>query len=112
MEAADLSLRGERGHLSSGSAGHALDSPGRARFARVNPRWGGRPDNGAADSCGFDRWHIVSVKRRNGALYPTSFYACSGCSVMFLNPDQFSALGSAAPNIEMPTIISLAARRK
>jgi hypothetical protein len=54
----------------------------------------------------------VSVKRKNGALYTTSFYACSGCSVMFLNPDQFSALSSAAPNIELPTIISLPARRK
>jgi hypothetical protein len=59
--------------------------------------------------CDFDRWHIVSVKRKNGSLYTTSFYACSGCSVMFLNPDQFSALGSAA-NIEMPTVIALPAR--
>ena len=54
----------------------------------------------------------MSVKRKNGALYTTSFYACSGCSVMFLNPDQFNALGSAAPNIEMPTVISLPVRRK
>ena len=30
--------------------------------------------------CGFDRWHVVSVKRKNGALYTTSFYACSGHS--------------------------------
>jgi hypothetical protein len=63
-------------------------------------------------NCDFDRWHVVSVKRKNGALYTTSFYACSGCSVMFLNPDQFSALGNAAPNIEMPTVMSLPARRK
>src|SRR2546423_5027038 len=53
--------------------------------------------------CSFDRWHIVTVKRKSGALYTTSFYACSGCSVMFLNPEQFNALGHAAPNIEMPT---------
>jgi hypothetical protein len=46
------------------------------------------------------------------ALYTTSFYACSACSVMFLNPEQFNALGHAAPNIEMPTVISLSARRK
>jgi len=45
--------------------------------------------------CGFDRWHVVSVKKKNGALYTTSFYACSGCSTMFLNPEQFNALGSA-----------------
>jgi hypothetical protein len=31
---------------------------------------------------------------------------------MFLNPDQFSAFGDAAPNVEMPTVISLPARRK
>jgi hypothetical protein len=48
----------------------------------------------------------------NGALYISSFYACSRGSVMFLNPEQFSAFGDAAPNDEMPTVISLAARRK
>lgn len=62
--------------------------------------------------CNFDRWHTVTVKRKNGSLYTTSFYACSGCSVMFLNPEQFSAFGGAAPNIEMPTVITLPARRK
>jgi hypothetical protein len=62
--------------------------------------------------CGFERWHVVSVKRRNGALYTTSFYACSGCSVMFLNPEQFNAFGDAAPNVEMPNVIRLSARQK
>jgi hypothetical protein len=61
--------------------------------------------------CSFDRWHVVTVKRKHGALYTTSFYACSGCSVMFLNPEAFNALGNAAPNIEMPTVISLPIRR-
>jgi hypothetical protein len=60
--------------------------------------------------CGFDRWHIVTVKRKNGALYTTSSYACSGCSAMFLNPDQFNALGKAAPNVEMPIVVSLPTR--
>ena len=46
--------------------------------------------------CGFDRWHIVTVKRKNGALYTTSFYSCSR-SVMFLNPAQFNTFGNAAP---------------
>jgi len=55
---------------------------------------------------------VVTVKRKNSALYTTSFYACSGCSVMFLNPEQLNALGDAAPNIEMPTVVSLPARRK
>ena len=54
----------------------------------------------------------MTVKRKSGALYTTSFYACSGCSVMFLNPEQFNALGHAAPNVEMPIVISLPARRK
>jgi hypothetical protein len=54
----------------------------------------------------------VTVKRKTGALYTTSFYACSRCSVMFLNPEQFSAFGDVAPNVEMPTVISLPARRK
>ena len=62
--------------------------------------------------CSFDRWHIVSVKRKNGSFYTTSFYACSGCSAMFLSPDQFNALGRAAPNIEMPTVVSLPVRKK
>jgi len=61
--------------------------------------------------CGFDRWHVVSVKRKNGSLYETSFYACSGCSVMFLNTEQFNAFGDAASNIEMRKVISLAVRR-
>jgi len=29
-----------------------------------------------------------------------------------LNPEQFNALGSAAPNIELPTVVALPARRK
>jgi hypothetical protein len=61
--------------------------------------------------CGFDRWHVITVKRKNGSLYETSFYACSGCSVMFLNPDSFNALGEAPPNIEMPKVVALAGRR-
>jgi len=53
----------------------------------------------------------VTVKRKTGTLYTTSFYACSGCSVMFLNPEQFNAFGDAAPNIEMARVISLPARK-
>jgi hypothetical protein len=41
--------------------------------------------------CNSDRWHIVSVKRKNGSLYTNLFYACSGCSAMC--PEQFNALG-------------------
>jgi hypothetical protein len=60
----------------------------------------------------FDRWHIVTVKRKTGALCTTSFCACSRCSVMFPNPEQFNAFGDAARNVEMPTVISLPGRRK
>jgi hypothetical protein len=31
---------------------------------------------------------------------------------MFLNAEQFNAFGDAAPNVDMPTVISLPARRK
>ena len=61
--------------------------------------------------CGFDRWHMVTVKRKTGALYTTSFYACSGCSVMMLNPEQFNAHVDAAPNIEMPRVVALRSRK-
>jgi hypothetical protein len=73
---------------------------------------GRKTDQWRCRICGFDRWHVVTVRRRTGALYTTSFYACSGCSVMFLNPEQLNAWGDAAPNVEMPTVISLPARRK
>jgi hypothetical protein len=61
--------------------------------------------------CGFDRWHNVSVRRKNGVLYNTSFYACSGCSVMFLNPAHFNTYSDAPANVEMPNIARLPARR-
>jgi len=62
--------------------------------------------------CSFNRWHVVSVKRKNGSLYETSFYACSGCSAMFLNRERFSAFGNAAPNVEMPNVVTLERRRR
>jgi hypothetical protein len=82
-------------------------------------RWRSIPFGRMGDSgqwccrvCGFERWHVVTVKRKNGALYTTSFYACSGCSAMFLSPDQFSAHGAAAPNVELPRVVTLSARRR
>ena len=108
---ADPNLQACLTHLSSSSEVGALDSPRRKRslgfgvMGRTTGQWRCR-------ICGFERWHIVTVKRKNGALYTTSFYACSGCSVMMLNPEQFNALGSAAPNIELPTVVALPARRK
>ena len=64
----------------------------------------------------LSRMRLRSVAYRhgeaqNGALYTTSFYACSGCSVMMLNPEQFNAHGDAAPNIEMPRVVALRSRK-
>ena len=56
--------------------------------------------------CGFERYHRVCVMRRNGSRYETEFFACSQCSVMFLNPHQFNALGHAAPGVELPPSIT------
>jgi hypothetical protein len=50
----------------------------------------------------FARYHQVTVLRKNGARYETSFYACSQCSVMFLNPANFNADSAAPANIEAP----------
>jgi hypothetical protein len=71
-----------------------------------------RLDSGDAVFAPFERWHAVTVKRKDGAPYTTFFYKCSGRSAMFLNPEQFNALGDAAPNVEMPTVIALPVRRK
>lgn len=62
--------------------------------------------------CAFDRYHRVNVMRKNGSRYETQFFACSQCSVMFLNPTQFSAFSAAAPNIEFPPIVTPLRRRK
>ena len=52
--------------------------------------------------CGFDRYHRVSVLRKNGARCETAFFACSRCSVMFLNAVQFDANSTANPrHLEM-----------
>jgi hypothetical protein len=61
--------------------------------------------------CGFDRWHTVSVRRKNGAIYNTAFYACSSCSVMFLNPAQFNTNSDAPANVELSNVLRLPARR-
>lgn len=62
--------------------------------------------------CSFDRYHQVSVLRKTGARYETPFYACSQCSVMFLNASQFDANSTANPNVEAPPAIVTAMRRR
>jgi hypothetical protein len=61
--------------------------------------------------CGFERYHRVGVMRKNGQRYETSFLACSGCSVMFVNEHQFNALGKANPNVEAPPSVVTPLRR-
>jgi hypothetical protein len=56
--------------------------------------------------CSFDRYHRVSVLRKTGVRYETPFHACSGCSVMFLNPAQFDVKSTATPNVEMPPVVT------
>jgi hypothetical protein len=56
--------------------------------------------------CDYERYHRVSVIKKNGVRYETAFFACSQCSVMFLNPAQFSALAQASPSIELPPIVT------
>jgi hypothetical protein len=62
--------------------------------------------------CSFDRYHQVTVLRKNGSRYETSFYACSGCSAMFLNPAQYDANSTAVPNIEMAPVVTQLRRRR
>jgi hypothetical protein len=52
------------------------------------------------------------VLRRTGARYETPFSACSQCSVMFLNPTQFDANSTAAPNVEAAPAVVTPMRRK
>jgi hypothetical protein len=62
--------------------------------------------------CAFERYHRVSVLRKNGSRYETQFFACSQCSVMFLNPTQFNAFSTAAPSVEFPPIVTALRRRR
>ncbi len=61
--------------------------------------------------CAFDRYHRVSVLRKNGARYETSFFACSQCSVMFVNPTHFDHSSTENPSIK-PTPSATEIRRK
>ncbi len=61
--------------------------------------------------CDYDRYHRISVPRKNGSKYETAFYACSKCSVMFLNPAQWSSDGDAPVNIEAPPQVVTPLRR-
>jgi hypothetical protein len=41
--------------------------------------------------CGNGFFRPVVVPRPDGSRYPTSFYECAGCSVVFIDPHAFNA---------------------
>lgn len=41
--------------------------------------------------CGSGFFRAVLVPRPDGSLYATSFYECTGCSVVFIDPHAFNA---------------------
>lgn len=61
--------------------------------------------------CGFERYHRVAVLKKNGQRYETSFFACSGCSVMFLNDSTFNALHPLAADVEPRAVVTAMRRR-
>jgi hypothetical protein len=79
--------------------------PARFGVAPVSGQWRCR-------ICDFNRYHQVSVPRKNGIRYTTSFYACSHCSVMFLNPAQWNIYSSAPANVEGPPDVVTPMRRR
>ena len=42
--------------------------------------------------CASQQAHRVVVRRQNGQDYSTSFFNCSGCTVMFLDVERFARL--------------------
>ena len=62
--------------------------------------------------CGFGRYHRVTVPRSNGSRYETSFFACSGCSVMFLNDATFNAWHAITAEAEPAVIVTPVRRRQ
>lgn len=62
--------------------------------------------------CGFERYHRVAVLKKNGQRYETSFLACSGCSVMFVNDSTFNALHPIAADVEAAGDVVLLRRRR
>lgn len=62
--------------------------------------------------CGFTKYHRVSVLKKNGQRYETAFYACSGCSVMFLNDITFNALHPITAEAEASAVVTTLRRRR
>jgi hypothetical protein len=62
--------------------------------------------------CGFSRYHRVAVLRKNGQRYETAFFACSGCSVMFLNDSTFNGFHGVEAEPDAPGVVTPLRRRR
>jgi hypothetical protein len=62
--------------------------------------------------CGFDRYHSVAVLKKNGQRYETPFFACSGCSVMFLNESTFNRMHPIAADVASVAVVMPIRRRR
>lgn len=62
--------------------------------------------------CGFERYHAVAVLRKDGSRYETSFLACSGCSVMFLNATTFNGWREHAAEIDVGAVVTPLRKRR
>jgi hypothetical protein len=62
--------------------------------------------------CGFTKYHRVAVLKKNGQRYETSFFACSGCSVMFTNDSVFSDLHPVTPDADAAAVVVALGRRR
>ena len=62
--------------------------------------------------CGFERYHAVAVLRKDGSRYVTSFLACSGCSVMFLNATTFNAWHERSAEVDVGAVVTPMRRRR
>jgi hypothetical protein len=64
--------------------------------------------------CRTEYYTRVRVKRANGTIYVTEFFACLGCTVMFRDPGRFmnrTQLGDAPTDATAP-IVELDRRRQ
>jgi hypothetical protein len=62
--------------------------------------------------CGFTKHHRVAVLKKNAQRYETSFFACSGCSVMFTNDSVFNDLHPVTPEADAAAVVVALARRR
>lgn len=54
--------------------------------------------------CGSGQFRSVSVPRVDGSRYPTCFFECAGCSVMFVDPSAFNANEAGPPRSRGPQL--------